>query len=71
MWLLRNRPIEPKRCDYCNGGFGLMRRRSVRGTFCKLQCESMYLDAVYRPPDQYELPLYKPPDALVTLLRYP
>lgn len=61
MWLLSAKPPRARKtCDYCNGGFGCAQPNYP---FCKPACKQAYNEAVYRPPDQYELPLHKPPDA--------
>lgn len=39
--------------------------------YCSARCKAAYNEAVYRPPEQYELPFHKPPDELVKLLQYP
>lgn len=53
-----------KRCFQCNGPFGLTRNYHRCHAFCTQKCLAAY--KVYKegqkPPDQYELPLDKPPD---------
>jgi hypothetical protein len=49
-WLMTpKRPRSKSTCDYCDSSkWGLVRRRTAHGTFCKLACEEAYLKAVYR-----------------------
>lgn len=60
-------------CDYCNTSkFGLAAYNNRVNTFCGPYCEAWYFHCQQvRPPDQFELPLHKPPDELIALLRYP
>jgi hypothetical protein len=56
-WLFRKYPRAKRTCDYCEGTFGLARPNFP---FCRFACRQAFNEAVYRPPDE-----------LVTLLRYP
>lgn len=67
-WLFKKYPRTKRTCDFCNGSFGLARPNMP---FCSAACKEKYRQALFRPPDQYELPLDKPPDELVKLLQYP
>ena len=62
-WLFTNKPPRSKkRCDYCNTTrFGLARPNF---TFCSPRCFEAFNEAIFRPPDQFELPLFKPPDTM-------
>lgn len=62
-WLLKYKPPRAKQtCNYCNSHqWGLARPNFP---FCKLSCKQAYNTAVYRPPEQYELYLSKPPDTM-------
>lgn len=73
--LFKPRPQKPPRqkstCNFCNTTrFGLERPNAP---FCSLYCKAWFANCTehYKPPNQYELPLHKPPDELVKLLRYP
>lgn len=70
--LFRKAPRSKATCNYCDGGFGLAR---PNWPFCTRRCKESFDKAVFRPPDQFELPLHKPPDVaadeLVKLLQYP
>jgi hypothetical protein len=66
-WLLQVHPkiAKPPRakksCDYCGTDkLGLGIRGNMRNAFCGVNCEASFINCVYRPPDE-----------LVTLLRYP
>lgn len=70
------------RCPTCQGKFGMMRHYIGSVGYCRQRCkddelkqrQQRILQALHlkdRPPDQYELPLQKPPEELIALLRYP
>jgi hypothetical protein len=68
-WLFQLKPNPPKpprerkRCDYCNVPQQAMAMRHNKGhriVTCNRRCEFLYIEAVYRPPDE-----------LVSLLQYP
>jgi hypothetical protein len=66
-WLfqVKPRPAKPPRskksCDFCGTDkVGLGIRSNYKNTFCGVNCEGSYINSVYRPPDE-----------LVSLLRYP
>ena len=42
----------------------MARQYWFRMSFCKLACKEAYIAKIYKPPDQYELPLQKPPDTM-------
>lgn len=56
-------------CYQCKGKFGLTRNYHLGKSFCRIKCMDDYKRG--KPPNQYELPLDKPPDELVQLLKYP
>lgn len=50
-------------CDYCNTDkFGLGGFNNRVNIFCGVWCQAWYIHCVYTPPEQYELPLHKPPE---------
>ena len=66
-WLFAVRPAPPKpprskkSCDFCGTDkLGLGIRSNRKNSFCGVNCEGSYINSVYRPPDE-----------LVALLRYP
>lgn len=57
--LFKKAPRAKQTCNYCNSSrWGLAR---PNWPFCKKKCKEAFKEATERPPDQFEMPLLRPP----------